>query len=158
MKISDELLARKILARIEATIIEETGDGEYASEVVKQLEAYYASKGQPKLEAEFLIVHQPDGCVFQIPAMIIAEHRAKHYAKVDCTSFEESLYEDTIPTFNADNFELIDWAENNMDWGDVVEHAVLIEDNDVEADYEDGWVSGHKEIRSVDANSLEADY
>jgi len=96
---------------------------------------------------KFLYVTMPDKMTWAIPVRIIAESRAWHYAEVDDISFEESLNEDTLPLFEQDEYEIIDWAQNNMNWEDVKEFATLIHiPRTTEEDYQEGWCNGHKEI------------
>jgi hypothetical protein len=47
--------------------------------------------------------------------------------------------------FESDEFEIEDWAANNMDWSDVVAFATKIGPVD-QVDYQEGWVNGKKEI------------
>lgn len=63
------------------------------------------------------------------------------------TVVEASLAKDTLPRFNDDPFEIEDWAENNINWSEVVEHARLI--NEGETDYQEGWVNGDKELADL---------
>jgi hypothetical protein len=51
-----------------------------------------------------------DGQVWRVPALVIAENRARYYADTDpSTTYEEEL-EFTL----TDRFELLDWMRNNM--------------------------------------------
>lgn len=65
--------------------------------------------------------------IFDIPAKIIAEDRAKYYAKLDSES-GDGLYGDIFKSELAytldDDSELTDWASNNMNWSDVEKFAV----------------------------------
>ncbi|WP_065712749.1 hypothetical protein, partial [Acinetobacter baumannii] len=72
------------------------------------------------------------------------ESRAKYFAGVDELSFEESLYDDTIPLFESEDYESHGWAGNYMNWRDVKEHAIQIELPSL--DYEDCWVNGKYEV------------
>ena len=46
----------------------------------------------------------------------------------------------------ADDYEVIDWAVNNMDWSDVADEAVLAKR--AKTDYQEGWLEGDKELIS----------
>jgi Fe-S-cluster containining protein len=50
---------------------------------------------------------------------------------------EKALAEDTLPLFMADEFEVEDWARNNMTWAEVRAKAELMDTQPV--DREDGW-------------------
>jgi hypothetical protein len=90
------------------------------------------------------VVEMEDGSKWAVPVRIIAESRAAYYADADDISVEESLNDDTVPLFESDNYEIHDWAANNMNWKDVAKHAVQISPPNV--DYEDGWVNGAYEV------------
>jgi hypothetical protein len=70
----------------------------------------------------------PDRRVYEIPVQFIAEHRAKHYAGEFEGSLNRSLEEDTLPYFAEDDYNVIDWAQNNMNWCDVVLKARIVND------------------------------
>lgn len=88
----------------------------------------------------------PDGSKWDIPVSVIAEHRANHYKKEFDGNLERSLKEDTIPLFEEDEFEIEDWAANNMDWSDVARFATRASFVPEEVDYQEGWVNGKKEL------------
>jgi len=56
----------------------------------------------------------------------------------------EEEYENTL----NDNLELIDWAANNMNWGEVKEFAKKIKEADpiLEDAFEECWRNGEREI------------
>ncbi len=94
-----------------------------------------------------LFVTMPDESVWAVPVEIIARNRAAYYAHKVGGDVERSLTEDTMPLFDSDPFEVEDWAANNMNWSDVVEHAVMVEKG--ETDFEDGWANGEKEVKEL---------
>lgn len=101
------------------------------------------------VEDKFLKVTMPDGSKWKVPVRIIAEHRAKYYfeERKEFNSLEESLKEDTLPLFEEDEYEIEDWASNNMDWEDVSKHALRVKDKGLSSEeLQDGWVNGEKEI------------
>lgn len=87
-----------------------------------------------------LRVTMPDGSEWDVPAEIIAKNKAEHYYNEGDEDFKEE-YEFTL----SDNEELIDWAENNMNWEDVKQYALQIK-GPGELDYQKGWVNGDKEV------------
>ena len=91
------------------------------------------------------IVTMGNGQRWSIPVERIAFNRAHYYAKKDGISFDESLKEDTWPLFEADGFEIEDWARNNMNWSDVKAHAKLVDTDDF-CDFQEGWVDGEVAI------------
>lgn len=93
-----------------------------------------------------LIVEMPDGSRWGVPVMVIARHRAAEYAHEFGGDVERSLAEDTIPLFESDEFEIKDWAANNMNWSDVQQHAGRMAHSTVEPDYQEGWINGPKEL------------
>jgi len=97
--------------------------------------------------SKHLFVTMPDESVWAVPVEIIARNRAAHYAHECGGDIERSLAEDTMPLFEHDPYEVEDWAANNMNWSDVVEHAVLVEQG--ETDYEEGWANGEKEVKDL---------
>jgi hypothetical protein len=96
-----------------------------------------------------LVVTMQDGSKWGIPVHVIANHRAQYYYETgEFSSVAKSLAEDTIPHFEDDEFNIIDWAQNDMDWEDIKLHARLAEAAPP-INYEYGWINGEKEI--VDA-------
>ena len=93
-----------------------------------------------------LIVEMPDGSRWGVPVILIARNRAAAYAKEFDGDVELSLDEDTIPLFEGDEFEIIDWAQNNMNWEDVEAHACRMAQSEPDHDFQDGWVNGNKEL------------
>ena len=100
------------------------------------------------VETKFLKVTMPDGSKWKVPVRIIAEHRAQFYVdRKEFDTLEESLKEDTLPLFEDDEFEIEDWASNNMDWSDVEKHAIQLKNNQMSCeDFQEGWINGEKEI------------
>lgn len=90
------------------------------------------------------ITTMSDGSKWAVPVSIIAGDRAKYYAKEFGGSVERSLNEDTGPLFDSDDFEIEDWAQNNMNWDDVKDYANLIEP--AKCDYQEGWMNGEHEV------------
>lgn len=96
-----------------------------------------------------LQIEMPDGSKWAVPVHVIAMNRAAYYAKNDGVSIEASLNNDTLPLFEADEFEIEDWAANNMNWEDVEHLAVCIGKGG--SDYQDGWCNGEKKIIELPA-------
>jgi hypothetical protein len=102
-----------------------------------------------------LKVTMPDGSVWSVPVMIIARNRAKEYASEFDGDIERSLKEDTLPLFEDSEYEIKDWAAGNMNWDEVREHATKVQDREpmTDADFQEGWVNGEKEIEECDTST-----
>ena len=97
---------------------------------------------------KYVYVTFSNGETYRIPATEIAESRANYYADIDSEG-DESVYDVIFKqeynyTMN-DNFELIDWAENNMNWQDLQGVAEYVGQDD-HIDYENEWCNADKEI------------
>lgn len=92
-----------------------------------------------------LRVHMPDGSIWDVPVEVVAYDRAKHFAHEYSGDINLSLKEDTILLFELDEYEIIDWASNNMNWSDVKMYARPSKDPDP-VSLEEGWRNGEKEI------------
>ena len=92
------------------------------------------------------IVTMPDESKWEIPVLIIAKHRASFYHSKSGDDVQDFvLYLNrTTELFNDDDFEIEDWATNNMNWVDVLSHAVCIDNPNV--DFDEGWVNGEHEV------------
>lgn len=102
-----------------------------------------------KLEKKTLQVKMSDNTVWNIPVYEIVMNRAKYYTskKTDKNSPEyHEILEDkalsTVELFNSDEYEIEDWAVNNMNWSDLEPYVKLVTQNSV--DYEDEWCECEK--------------
>lgn len=102
------------------------------------------------LFAKHLYVDMPDGNRYKIPVEMIARHRAEHYANKDYDGdIAESLRDDTIPLFLDDDYEIEDWAVNNMNWDDVKAHATIMpKQNFLDSSvFQEAWIENEKTIK-----------
>jgi hypothetical protein len=79
---------------------------------------------------------------WRIPAEFIARHRATHYAdfhKEESMPYQE-LYDAEFEMAMADDYEITNWASNNMNWSDVISVAERIDDE--KFDYQMAWRVG----------------
>lgn len=90
------------------------------------------------------ITEMPNGERWAVPVRLIAMDRAKHYAKEFKGDVTESLVQDTAPLFEDSEYEIEDWAKNNMNWSDVADRAERV--GAIACDWEEGWVNGNTEI------------
>ena len=78
-------------------------------------------------------INFPDGSVWFVDANKIAEDRAKYYTQKDFEDgeFPQEEYNDQfaeeVRWVLKDDFELIDWMLNNMDWEEIQPHLEMLE-------------------------------
>ena len=101
---------------------------------------------------KILTVKLSDGSILGVPVEVIAMNRAKCYAHEFGNDVQRSLKEDTLPLFhgNGGESEILDWAENNMNWSDVADKALLVKTSDP-PDFQGAWANGDKGFIEVDA-------
>jgi hypothetical protein len=95
---------------------------------------------------KYLRVTMEDGSKWDVPAKIIAEDRARYYACEE-TKFSEKfnrVYEEELRYCLDDDYEIEDWAANNMNWVDV--QAIAVKVSIKEVNFQEGWVNGEKEV------------
>jgi len=90
---------------------------------------------------KYLRVTMPDKSRWDVPAGLIAHDRANYYAKNKTPEQFHREFELAMGDANT----LVDWAENDMNWIHVKACAKLVVPSS-DADYQDGWVNGPKEI------------
>jgi hypothetical protein len=101
---------------------------------------------------KMLRVTMPDGSKWDVPAKLIAENRARHYAdKTDDRRGDD--YREEFDLAMGDEFTLKDWAAGDMNWEDVAAEARLVDPPDMTPDqYQEGWVNGDKEVVEVEVS------
>lgn len=98
---------------------------------------------------KMMSVTLPDGSVWAIPIEIIARNRSAHYASEFDGDIQRSLDEDTLPLFAESDYEITDWAVNNMNWSDFNGHQFRVE-HAPPPDFQDAWMSGEKRILEIE--------
>lgn len=78
-----------------------------------------------------------NGETWEVPAHVIADDRGKYYAKKD----KDTTYQEEYDFAILDDYEIIDWARNNMNWSDVKTHARLAVTARPDFDYAEAWVN-----------------
>lgn len=63
-----------------------------------------------------------NGHVWHVPLQFIAEHRAKYYAERD----EDTTFQEEVDFVLGDDYEGIDWMQNNMNFEDYWSVAVKV--------------------------------
>ena len=91
----------------------------------------------------YLKVKFSNGDIFTIPARVIAENRAEYYSSIDGYDKDSNEWEAEIQYALHDNYEIYDWAGNNMNWSDLEPYAKKIEESDF--NHEDNWGDAEKE-------------
>lgn len=92
---------------------------------------------------KYMTVEMPDGSKWGVPVEMIARKRAEYYASEFDGDVERSLAEDTIPLFERSDYEILDWAVNQMNWKDFDGNQVKLA-NAPEPDFQKAWLSGKK--------------
>lgn len=93
-----------------------------------------------------LRITMPDGSEWEVPASLIAKHRAGYYEYNE----QSTAYKNEFQATMQNDYTLLDWAPNNMDWSDVSAHAKqVMPPNPPEVDFQEAWVNGPKEIRDI---------
>lgn len=93
---------------------------------------------------KYLVVEFDNGEKWQVPAAIIAKHRAQYFAD-QAEETPGQVFDEEYAASMEDHYNLIQWAFGNMDWKDVKEHAQRIEEKTIE-DYEQMWGSAKGKI------------
>lgn len=86
-----------------------------------------------------MTIEMPDGSKWGVPVAMIARNRAEFYASEFDGDIERSLAEDTIPLFEENDYQIHDWAANNMNWSDFDGHQIKISDAPP-PDFQKAWV------------------
>jgi len=105
---------------------------------------------------KYLQVTMPNGERWGVPIGIIAHSRATYYANRDAekegldAEKRDERYEEEYAYTMEDEYEVYDWAPNNMNWDDVRGDAILIGAEELtDRGYQEGWINGEKKIISL---------
>lgn len=103
------------------------------------------------MSEKYLRVTMFDGSKWDVPAKFIAENRANYYVKEDASKrpmtleqFAKAVAEE-VEHCLSDDYEIKDWAENNMNWEDVKDVAVKAV-TPPPITHGNAWVNGYKEV------------
>jgi hypothetical protein len=78
-----------------------------------------------------------NGEVWEIDARPIAENRAKYYSVRDSerpglgsepNMLPEDIYREEYEYTLSSDYEIMDWAQNNMNWDELLPHAKKVQD------------------------------
>lgn len=102
---------------------------------------------ESELFKKHIYIDMPDDLTYGVPVELIARHRAEYYANKEYDGdIAESLRDDTIPLFESDDFEIRDWASNNMNWSEVKDSAITLKKKVGEDEFQDAWVNGEWKV------------
>lgn len=85
-------------------------------------------------------VQMPDSSYWRVPVQCIVDSRDEHY-KEDQEDTVKSIRDGSLS-----DYEIYDWAGNNMNWSDVADYAEKVDAPVKKIDWEEGWSNGDKEI------------
>lgn len=100
----------------------------------------------PQLKHKYMTMTLENGEVWGVPVEMIARNRATHYAREFDGDIERSMVEDTIPLFNSSDYDIKDWAVNNMNWSDFTGHQVKLRDGN-DRDFQSAWMECEKGLQ-----------
>lgn len=104
-----------------------------------------------KKSTKKLVVTMPDGSKWAVPALFIAEQRARYYSQKSLRlseHTEKQAFDHEVKYALDNEEELLDWAHNNMGWPDVKDTATKVS-KPIPLDYDamlEGWINGDKTI------------
>ena len=81
-----------------------------------------------------------DGSWWEVPALVVANNRATYYA-----AREPGVYTEEYTYTIENDDELIDWAQNNMNWDDVKDKATMF-CGPPSLNMQAAWTNGHMEV------------
>ena len=97
------------------------------------------------IESKVYIITQSDNSKWSVPVFLIAENRARYYAENRNIGYDDA-YSKTLALFESDDYEIEDWAKNNMNWSDVIDKTGVMCVKPGDCDYEDGWRNGEAQV------------
>ena len=80
-----------------------------------------------------------NGEVWEVPAQVVVDSRDENYKS------DEEDTAGSIADGGLSDYEVTDWASNNMDWSDMVPYAKRVGDPP-KIDYEGDWCNATKEV------------
>lgn len=79
--------------------------------------------------------------VWDVPAQVIVDSRDENYAD------EEEDTAGSIAIGGLSNYEIADWASNNMNWCDLAPYATKVIQPPKAFDYEGDWCNADKTVQ-----------
>ena len=84
------------------------------------------------------------GTKYEIPALVIAQHRAQYYSEIDGYDIDSQEYLNEINYALNDNYEIFDWIQNNMSWHELQDYVIRVKEKVINE--EDEWANGNVQI------------
>ena len=101
-----------------------------------------------ELFKKHIVIDMPDNLTYAVPIEFIARNRAEYYANKEFDGdITKSLIEDTLPLFESDDYEITDWAVNNLNWSDVADVAIAMKKRVDKQDFQEAWLSNEMKIK-----------
>ena len=105
---------------------------------------------------KYLEVTMKNGEVWRVPASIIAMERAIYYIEHDIKSGDvkeedrdEALDQEYMNGYE-DNYNITDWAGNNMNWSDIKDKAIRMPTPPLtDKQYEEDWQNGKRKVIDI---------
>jgi hypothetical protein len=106
---------------------------------------------EAEFEMKYIYLTFSDKSVWRLPLEVIAEDYADyHEHKREKNPDHDGTYEEDFDMIMTDDFEGIDWMQNNMNWDEIEPHLELVE----KAPHEDPRAS---EFPNMDSEIKESD-
>ena len=94
------------------------------------------------LNNKYVLFDSADGFTYGVPVMFFAEKRAYRYWDEFDQDVGRSMIEDTLPLFESNPSEIIDFAKGNFNWDDVKNNYIKMEKrNKPKPNYNDEWLN-----------------
>lgn len=96
---------------------------------------------------QLITMKMPDGTTWAVDVEDVVVSRADHYKSEFDGDITRSIEEDTKPLFEEEEYQIRDWAFNNMNWEDfknprkIADAPVLTPE-----DFNEAWNSADKEL------------
>ncbi len=101
---------------------------------------------------KYLVVEMSDKSQWAIPAKLIAVNRARYYAQLDVERGDSEyakVSKKEIEYAMSVDYEITDWAANNMDWEDIWRHAIRLATSPPEINYHREWINAPKFVKEL---------
>lgn len=96
---------------------------------------------------KILLINMPDGLTYGVPVNFIARNRAERLAKELFNGDTiQSLIQDTLPFFEADEQNIRDWATQEISWDTVKNIAQPLQRKISADEYQAAWQQGESKI------------
>ncbi len=105
---------------------------------------------------KYLIVEMSDKTQWAIPAMLIAKNRADYIIGDVRKGLGEyqNIHEEEVAYAMSDEYEITDWAANNMDWKDVCSQAIQLKAMP-SINYHKDWINAPKSVKELNLEKVE---